>query len=108
MDQGRRLVLWTPTARDCLDEILSFIAAKSPAGASRVLEAVLASAESLADLSERGRVVPETDDESIREIFVFRYRLIYQVSSREVRVLAILHGAMDFEGALREGSKSRP
>lgn len=106
MDQGRRLVLWTDTARDCLDEILGFIAVKSPTGAARVLDAVLAAAESLAELSERGRVVPETHDESIREIFVFRYRLIYQVSSAEVRILALLHGAMDFAGALGRDSST--
>lgn len=104
MDQGRRLVFWTDTARECLDEILGFISARSPSGAARVLDSILAAAESLAELSERGRVVPETQDESIREIFIFRYRLIYQVSDSEVRILALLHGAMDFAGAFRAPS----
>ena len=47
-------------------------------------------------MSERDRVVPEASDSDVREIFVQRYRLIYEVSEREVRVLAFLHGARDF------------
>ena len=106
MDQRRRLVFWTPSARDCLDEVIGFVAESSPVAAGLILEIVLTAADSLSDLSERGRIVPEIDDVTIREIFVYRYRLIYQVSSEQVRVLAVLHGAMDFEGALRSGSPS--
>ncbi len=101
MGEGRRLVGWTSSARDSLDEILGFIASDSPEAATKVLEVVLAAAESLSLFSERGRVVPETDTDAIREIFVFRYRLLYQVLPSEVRILAVLHGAMDFDGWLR-------
>ena len=68
---------------------------------SKVLEVVLAAAESLSVFSERGRVVPEIGSRSVREIFVYRFRVMYQVSSQEVRILAVLHGAMDFERWLR-------
>ena len=101
MGEGRRVVAWTTSARDSLDEILGFIASDSPEAASKVLDVVLAAAESLSLFSERGRVVPETDTGTIREIFVYRYRLIYQIFAEEVRILAVLHGAMDFEGWLR-------
>jgi toxin ParE1/3/4 len=99
--EGRRVVLWTPSARDSLDEILAFIAIDSPAAAAKIAEVVLAAAESLSVFAERGRVVPETDTSAIREIFVYRYRLMYQVFAAEVRILSVLHGAMDFEGWLR-------
>ena len=58
-------------------------------------------AESLAVFSERGRVVPETRDESIREIFVYRYRLMYRTTTDQVQILAVLHGAMDYERWLK-------
>lgn len=103
MAQGRRLVFWTPAARDCLEEIVGFVAAKSPDGGARVLEEVLDAASKLDLLPDRGRVVPEFEDDSIREVFVFKYRLIYQVSSQQVRILAVLHGAMDFAGWLKSG-----
>lgn len=101
MGDGRRVVLWTRSARDSLDEILAFIALDSPAVASKVAEDVLGAADSLSLFAERGRIVPETDTIAIREIFVYRYRLMYQVSLAEVRILAVLHGAMDFEGRSR-------
>jgi toxin ParE1/3/4 len=56
---------------------------------------------SLATLSERGHIVSELDDSTIREVYVFRYRLIYRVSSDEVRILALIHGRMDFAGRMR-------
>ena len=97
-----RSVAWTPHARDCLDSILEYIAADSPAAAAKVLEVMLAAAESLSVFSERGRVVPETRSKSIREVFVYRYRLMYRTSANHVEILAVLHGAMDYERWLRD------
>jgi plasmid stabilization system protein ParE len=61
-----------------------------------VLDAALDPAASLATLSERGRVVPELNDPAIREVFVFRYRLLYRVEQARVVVVAFVHGAQDF------------
>ncbi len=47
-------------------------------------------------LPERGRVVPELNDPTIREVFVFKYRLLYEVGENRVTVVAFLHGARDF------------
>ena len=96
MDSRPRRVAWTPRARDALDEVLSFIAAESPSGASRVLDLALGTAASLEQLAARGRVVPELRDNSIREVFVFSYRLIYRLSDKQVDIIAFLHGARDF------------
>jgi plasmid stabilization system protein ParE len=78
------------------------VAQDSISGALRVLEQALAAAESLATLSERGRVVPELCQPDTREIFVFRYRLLYDVEPEVVRIVAFLHGARDFERWQRE------
>jgi toxin ParE1/3/4 len=61
-----------------------------------VLEAALDTAASLSMLSERGRVVPEVGEPTLREVFVFDYRLIYRVHSDRVVIQAFLHGARDF------------
>jgi toxin ParE1/3/4 len=98
---GRRVVYWTPSARDSLDEILAFIAVDSPAAVAKIAEVLLGAGESLSLFAERGRVVPETQTSTIREIFVYQYRVMYEVLNAEVRILAVLHGAMDFEGWLR-------
>jgi plasmid stabilization system protein ParE len=96
-----RSVAWTSLARDGLDEVLEYIAEDSPEAAEKVLDVVLSIAESLSVFSERGRVVPEVGDQSIREIFVYSYRLIYEVKPNEVRVLAFIHGARDYDRWLR-------
>lgn len=101
MGEGRRTVAWTPAAREALEEILDHIALDSQPAAEKILGVILDTAESLSYLATRGRVVPELHQASIREIFVYRHRLIYQVSASEVRILALVHGAMDFEGWLR-------
>jgi plasmid stabilization system protein ParE len=67
-----------------------------------VLDVFDSTAESLSELANRGRVVPELDQAPIREIFVYRYRLIYQVSSAEVRVLTVIPGEMDYHAWLRK------
>ena len=40
-----------------------------------------------------GRVVPEVGDESVRELFVKSYRLIYEIRREHVVILALIHGA---------------
>ncbi len=94
-DRRRRLV-WTAQAQSALDEILQYIAQDSPQAARALLVEALGAAEGLATLSERGRVVPELDDFSVRELFVQSYRLMYEVTPEQVTILAILHGARDF------------
>jgi plasmid stabilization system protein ParE len=54
------------------------------------------SAFSLVRNAHRGRIVPEFNHPSKRELFVFRYRLIYAVSPDRVTIEAFLHGARDF------------
>jgi plasmid stabilization system protein ParE len=93
----RRRVDWTPEARRTLEEVLEVIAADSAEGASRVLEQAFSAAASLATLADRGRVVPELADSAMREIFVYRYRLMYRVTPTAVQILAFVHGARDFE-----------
>ena len=91
-----RAVIWTLTARELLDEAVAHIALDSVDAAFRVLEVILESADSLAYLSLRGRVVPEIGKQNVREIFVYSYRIMYEVEPSEVRILAVVHGARDF------------
>jgi toxin ParE1/3/4 len=97
MAHRERRVVWSEAALAALDEVLEHIAAESRPAARHVATQALAAADSLSTLSERGRVVPEVGDHDVREIFVFRYRLMYEVTPTEVRILAFIHGARDFE-----------
>lgn len=48
-------------------------------------------------LSERGRIVPELQESGVRELFIKRYRLFYEVRTDRVHVLGLLHGAREFK-----------
>jgi plasmid stabilization system protein ParE len=91
-----REVVWTLSARDALSEVIDDIAKDSPAGAIQVLTRALETADSLSNLAERGRVVPEVADATLRELFVYDYRLLYRVAEDHVIIRAFLHGARDF------------
>jgi toxin ParE1/3/4 len=39
-----------------------------------------------------GRKVPEFDDDSVRELITYSYRIIYLVQPAEVLVAAVIHG----------------
>lgn len=97
MGPRRRGVVWTEGALSELDAAIEFIAKESLDGALHVLADILNSAESLSTLAERGRVVPERDDPTVREVLVGRYRLLYRVADSDVIILGVLHQRQDFE-----------
>lgn len=101
MAPRERRVIWAESAQLALDEVIAYIATESRANALRVLESALEVARHLSTFAERGRVVPELNDPAVREVFVFRYRLMYHVGSDRVEVRAFVHGARDFAALLR-------
>ena len=80
-----------------LDDAVAYLAQDSHPAAERLLIAALEAAGSLEAFSERGRVVPELDQPTIRELFVQRYRLFYEVRPAEVQILAFVHSARDLQ-----------
>ena len=97
-----RQVVWTHAARNTLNEVLEYIAEDSAVAAGRFLDVVLDTAQSLSFLAERGRVVPELVRPDIREIFVYSYRMLYDVTESEIHIVAFLHGARDFDKWMSE------
>ncbi|MBX3335751.1 MAG: type II toxin-antitoxin system RelE/ParE family toxin [Nitrospira sp.] len=97
MAEERREVIWTTSARNELDDIVTYIAKDTPLSALAFLEEVLNTADSLTTLSERGRIVPEYQNPLVRELFVKHYRLLYEIHDRAVYVLGLIHGARDFK-----------
>ncbi len=46
----------------------------------------------LARFPRSGRKVPEFDDENVRELIVYSYRIIYRLQDNEVVIAAVIHG----------------
>ena len=85
-------VVWSRRALRDIEGIADYIARDSPAYASAVVRKIVSQTRRLARFPRSGRVVPEFDDEHIREVFAYSYRVIYRVSEKEVTVAAVVHG----------------
>ena len=88
-----REVVWTDPAWEDLEAAAEYIARDSEAYAAAFVEEIKDAATSLSEMAERGQIVPEIGDASIRELLVRPYRLVYQLHERQVNILAIIHGA---------------
>ncbi len=88
-------VILTPTAREDLREIVKFIARDNREAAEKFGHVLVDKALSLTKFPERGRSVPEFQDEETREINLRSYRIIYYVDKahREVYVVRFWHAA---------------
>lgn len=96
------MVNWTDPAKLDLRDIHDYIARDSKYYAQKVSQDIVDKSEKLSLFPEIGRIVPETDDPNIREIFIYSYRLIYEVLSNGVQVLALIHGKRYFTGNLND------
>jgi len=76
--------------------VVAYIDQSSPQNARLVLTDALAAAGSLATLAERGRIVPELADPTLRQLLVRGFRLMYRVTETTVTVVAFLRSRRDF------------
>jgi addiction module RelE/StbE family toxin len=85
-------VVWSPEALEDLESIAEYIGRDSEYYARAVVSKILAVARSIKDFPWIGRIVPELNDENIRERFVHSYRLVYQVDPNRILIIAVIHG----------------
>ncbi len=88
-----REVVWAEPAWDDLAAAAEYIARDPENYAAAFVQEVKEAAESLSEFAERGQIVPEFRDPTIRELLVRPYRLVYAVSSSQVTIIAVIHGA---------------
>ena len=87
-------IVWTQQARNDLEDIFLFISRDSDYYAQQWAKQVLDKVDLLVSFPKLGRVVPEKDDKSIRELVIGKYRLIYALDDDVVYLLTLRHGAM--------------
>lgn len=101
---SRYNVLLTEGAEQDLEAIHGYIAEfDDPANADHVLDRLVAAAEQLAVMPERGSYPRELLDLGIKEyrqVFFKPYRLIYRVMGRDVVVFVIVDGRRDMQSLL--------
>ena len=89
-------VVWSKPARDDLREIRAYIAADSKRYARVVVQKLVLAVRRLTRYPLSGRVVPELERETMREVIEGAYRIVYRVTPDAVQVLAVIHGARQF------------
>jgi plasmid stabilization system protein ParE len=88
-------IIWSRQAREDLGDIVTFIAQNNRSAAESFGYRLMAKVDLLAQFPEIGRIVPEEQDQTIREIILPRYRIIYRVlaESHVVAIARVWHGA---------------
>jgi toxin ParE1/3/4 len=90
------VVIWAEPAKTDLRAVHDFIASDSKYYAKKVVRDIVERTNLLEEYPRIGRKVPEIDDENIREIFAYSYRILYEIKSDKVYVIGIIHGKRDF------------
>lgn len=88
-------IIWSARARDDLQAIVLFIAEDDPTVAETFGFQLISKVDVLAQFPQIGRIVPEESDETLREIILRPYRVIYKVFTEKqtVAIVRIWHGA---------------
>lgn len=95
------MVKWTRHARTQLREIHDDIARDSRFYAKCVADALTARTDGLEELPRKGRVVPELNLDTVRELPEFSWRILYETRSEgkpaHIEVLAVIHKRRDLQ-----------
>jgi toxin ParE1/3/4 len=86
-------LIWSQVSLDDIDDIAEYISRDSEYHAQQVVERIFETGTTIVQHPKIGRVVPELNNPLIRERFIYSYRLIYEISDQEIRVLAVIHGS---------------
>ena len=89
-------ISWTKQAVSDLKNIYEFIAADSKFYAKREISKIKLRTQPLRNHPQLGRIVPEFNDYSIRELFEGRYRIVYKVlGETNIDILTIHHSSRE-------------
>ena len=86
-------IRWSPKAADSFEEICNFIAKDSEYYASLFARKVNAIIKNIPLFPKAGRVVPEYQDENLREKIFQNYRIVYRIKGDFIEIVIISHSA---------------
>ena len=75
-------LIWSPAARDDLHNIIGFIARDNTDRAMSFGYELISETDRLQDFPDIGRVVPEYQNDRLREIVFRPYRIVYRVNHK--------------------------
>ena len=91
------MVIWSLPAKADLRSIHDYIAKSSPFYAKKVVQDIREKTDVLNTNPKIGKKVAELNDDSIRELSKYSYRILYEIGSQQIEILAIVHKRQDFK-----------
>jgi len=86
------MVKWTTHAKSQVRHIYDYIAQDSQLYARRVSEELIRKTVGLDEFPRKGRKVPELNEDTVRELDLYSYRILYEIKSESlIEVLAVIH-----------------
>jgi toxin ParE1/3/4 len=86
-------IKWSPRAASNLEEICNYIAKDSEYYAILFAKKITNIVKAISQFPKSGRIVPEYNDENLRERIYGNYRIVYRLKGDIVEIVAICHGA---------------
>ena len=84
-------IIWSPNAIKCVHAIgRDLVKRDSVTNAHKVVKAIVERVTKLTTFPEMGRVVPEFSRPDIKEVFVKRKRVMYEIAGNRVHILAVV------------------
>ena len=91
-------LIWTDQAIDDLGNIGDYIAEDSEKYAKLTVKKLYERVEILKTFPQTGRIVPEKNEENLRELIEGNYRIIYEIiSADQINILTVYHSARDLK-----------
>ena len=97
-------VIWTEPALIDLHDIFEHVARDSLTYAEKFVNRVVVAVKRLELFPCCGRIVPEFNNESIRELIYEVYRIIYVIRKNECYIATVIHGSRDIFRHLEPGT----
>lgn len=90
-------ISWTKWSLKDLRLIYDYISIDSPFYAERFISKIISRVDQLENMPLSGRIVPEKDDPSIRELIEGNYRIFYKVNKTNISILRIHNSAREIK-----------
>ena len=95
-------IIWSPRAASNLEEICDYISKDSEYYAALFAKRVVNVIKKIPGFPKSGRIVPEYNDENLREKIYGNYRIVYRIKSEAIEIVAICHGSRLLENVLED------
>jgi len=86
---AQKRIRWAPGAVADLEDICDFISRDSEHYAALFAKRIIEIIENIPDFPLSGRIVPEYEDENIRERIYGNYRIVYRLKGGFIEIAAI-------------------